>query len=88
VNRRGPAYYKQDIDRIYNYPTYNTQAAVGKPESPRMAPSKWTWPRVYKQDTMIKYTTTATTTTIMSSHAAEPLTTTTPPQHQSAAPTM
>ena len=27
------------------YPTYNTQAAVGKP-APRMAPSKWTWPRV------------------------------------------
>jgi hypothetical protein len=66
------------------YPTYNTQAAVGKP-APRMAPSKETWPRVLQagyQSNIQQHTTTAT----ISSHAAEPLTTTAPPQNQSAAP--
>ena len=36
----------QHCVNISVYPTYNTQSAVGKPESPRMAPSKWTWPHV------------------------------------------
>jgi len=66
------------------YPTYNTQAAIGKPTPRVVAPSKWTWPRVYKQDTLTIQQT--ATTTIMSSHAAEPLTTTAPPQNQSAVP--